>query len=129
MVSGRLFEYLEGRLRLIIGVSHLSDSGIFGNGSILAVGDFYQLAPVMAESLVLPSTWFGNQLFRENFQFVELTQVMRRKDDAMFANMLNSLRISDKNEPLSDEIDCMLRSRENLPDEPDMALLVFGTKA
>ena len=54
---------------------------------------------------------------------------MPNDDDAMFANILNSLRIRDKNVPFSDEIDCMLQSRENLPDEPETALHVFGTKA
>ena len=45
--------------------------------------------------------------------------------DAMFANILNSLRIRYKNVPFSDKIDCMLQSRENLPDEPETALHVF----
>ena len=52
---------------------------------------------------------------------------MPNDDDAMFANILNSLRIRDKNVPFSDEIDCVLQSRENLPDEPETALHVFGT--
>ena len=52
---------------------------------------------------------------------------MPNDDDAMFANILNSLRIRDKNVPFSDEIDCVLQSRENLPDRPETALHVFGT--
>ena len=54
---------------------------------------------------------------------------MPNDDDAMIANILNSLRIRDKNVPFSDEIDCVLQSRENLPDGPETALHVFGTKS
>ena len=129
MVGGRLLEYLDSRLRQIMGVRHSEEEAIFGNVSVLAVGDFYQLPPVGASPLVLPSTFFGNALFRDNFQLVELTEVMRQKDDALFANALNNLRIKKKEACMKPDIDEMLKSRVDQTDVPVTALHVFGTNA
>ena len=128
MVGGRLLEYLDGRLRQIMGIRHSEEKAIFGNVSVMAVGDFHQLPPIGASSLVLPSTHYGNALFRDNFQLIELTEVMRQKDDALFASALNSLRIKRKDETIRHEIDDMLKNRVDQPDEPETALNVFGTQ-
>ena len=129
MVGGRLLEYLDGRLRQIMGIRHSEEKAIFGNVSVLAVGDFHQLPPIKASSLILPLAYYGNVLFRDNFQSIELTEVMRQKDDALFASALNSLRIRQKNETMRHEIDDMLKTRVDQPDEPVTALNIFGTHA
>ena len=54
---------------------------------------------------------------------------MRQKDDALFASALNSLRIRQKNETMRHEIDDMLKTRVDQPDEPVTALNIFGTHA
>ena len=106
------------------------ESSVFGGISILAVGDFYQLSPVKAKSLVLPaapSDEYFHELFTRNFKQVELTQVMRQRDDATFANILNRLRIKRKSDEFDFEAEAMLTSRNNRNDEPNDALHVYAT--
>ena len=87
----------------------------FGNINILAVGDLYQLTPVMQTELykrsykdakcaseLAPNLW-------DNFLLHELTQVMRQRDKA-FANMLNVVRVGKPEE--NSEVDKMLKARE-----------------
>ena len=69
----------------------------FGGVSIICVGDFHQLRPVKDsyvfqiltscsnnyDGLIGPYLW-------EKFSFVELTEIMRQKDDQNFARALNN---------------------------------------
>ena len=77
---------------------------------ILAVGDFYQLPPVKARSLyqtdVITDLWNGN------FYKVELTEIMRQKEDVRFAEVLNRLRIRTKKELVQSEDRILLQTRE-----------------
>ena len=75
----------------------------FGGISVLAVGDFYQLPPlVKAKPLcVYEETEFD--LWKDNFKMVTLTEIMRQKDDRAFAELLNRLRVKQKEDPLLDE--------------------------
>ena len=87
----------------------------FGNFSVLAVGDFYQLDPVGQSPLFVksysnakcpsdlaPNVW-------DKFLFHELTQVTRQKD-LEFSNMLNIVQVSMPEE--NSQVDCILKARE-----------------
>ena len=87
----------------------------FGNINILAVGDLYQLTPVMQTELykknykdakcasdLAPNLW-------DTFLLHELTQVMRQRDKG-FADMLNVVRVGKPEE--NSEVDKMLKARE-----------------
>ena len=126
MVSVPQLSYIHGRLQQIKGTSQTS---YFGNVSILAVGDFYQLPPVcpptplcFTNKEILKDLW--NSLFRK----VELTEIMRQRDDAIFANMLNRLRVRKQNDPLQEADIKLLESRivkENVLTAPLDALHLF----
>ena len=95
MVSPRIFCYIHGRLQQIHNAKRPED--YFGDVSLLAVGDLYQLKPVRANMICLKDkreelAW---ELWKQ-FQRMELSEVMRQKDDATCANLLNHLRTKRK---------------------------------
>ncbi|XP_030266882.1 ATP-dependent DNA helicase PIF7-like [Sparus aurata] len=98
MVSKELFAYVHWRFQQIRG-----NRKPFGGTSVLAVGDFYQLPPLgKAKPLcVYEETEFD--LWKDNFKMVTLTEIMRQKDDRAFAELLNRLRVKQKEDPLLDE--------------------------
>ncbi|KAK7878888.1 hypothetical protein WMY93_034234, partial [Mugilogobius chulae] len=118
MVSHDLLIYIHNRLRQI---KQRGDFSPFANVSIIAVGDFYQLPPVMAKGLYtdnLPVNLWSN------FKKAELKTVVRQKDTT-FAELLNRLRTRSKGEPmLQDDIE-ILKSRET--GEQSSALHIFPT--
>uniref|UniRef100_A0A8W8LNP2 DNA helicase n=1 Tax=Magallana gigas TaxID=29159 RepID=A0A8W8LNP2_MAGGI len=69
---------------------------LFGGVSIIAVGDLFQLKLVMDGWIFSqPCQNYGplaTNLWRDNFQMYELTEIMRQKDDKEFAEILNRLR-------------------------------------
>uniref|UniRef100_A0A1X7VGC9 ATP-dependent DNA helicase n=1 Tax=Amphimedon queenslandica TaxID=400682 RepID=A0A1X7VGC9_AMPQE len=72
---------------------------IFGNLSILAVGDFYQLPPVGQSSLFgtmsqnsLACLYGSGSLWKENFKMLELDQVIRQRGDTNFVKLLGRVR-------------------------------------
>ena len=119
--------YLHGRLSQIKHIRSTARDVWFGNVSILAVGDFHQLPPVRAKSLMIPDCSHGIDIWHDIFTITFLDEVMRQKDDKAFAELLNRLRLKSKNETLSNEDDAILRSRVNLPNEPGDALHVYAT--
>ena len=69
----------------------------FGGVSIIAIGDMFQLQPVMDSynfkrlknlgyAALAPSLW------HQHFKMFELTEIMRQKDSKLFAELLNRLR-------------------------------------
>ncbi|XP_072020419.1 uncharacterized protein [Amphiura filiformis] len=109
MVSATQLSYIHGRLQQIKGTSYTS---YFGNVSILAVGDFFQLPPISPPTpLCFPHEEPLKDLWNSLFEKVELTEIMRQRDDAIFAQMLNRLRVRKKNEPLEEADKELLRSR------------------
>ncbi len=109
MVSTTQLDYVHGRLQQIKGTSGTS---YFGNVSILAVGDFYQLPPISPRTpLCIPRHEILNDIWNTLFEMVELTDIMRQRDDAIFAQMLNRLRTRNRNEPISKEDKQLLQSR------------------
>ncbi|KAK7929411.1 hypothetical protein WMY93_005806 [Mugilogobius chulae] len=118
MVSHDLLIYIHSRLRQI---KQRSDFSPFGNVSVIAVGDFYQLAPVMAKGLYtenLPVNLWSS------FKIAELTTVVRQKDTT-FAELLNRLRTRSKGEPMLQNDIEILKSRET--GEQSSALHIFPT--
>ncbi|XP_006822000.1 uncharacterized protein LOC102807333, partial [Saccoglossus kowalevskii] len=121
MVDHKLLAYIHGRLRQI---KQISSHSPFGNVCVMACGDFYQLPPVKGNPLCV-----GNEivsLWKDNFMFAELTEIMRQTDVA-FAETLNRLRIHKKGEALSSTDVEMLEGRET-GEETD-AIHIFGTNA
>ena len=102
----------------------------FGGISILAVGDLNQLPPVADRfpfesprmqdayaELVGPILW-------SKFRLIELTQIMRQRDDLLFAQTLQSLATG----TLDDEQKRLLQSRMVTLDQvPEDALHLFQT--
>lgn len=84
----------------------------FGGRSILVVGDFNQMEPVMAKWIFDEPTKgnnviAGNQLWKK-FRLFELTECMRQKHDIPFAEALNRLAIGRCN----DKDIALFKSRE-----------------
>ncbi|CAG2244663.1 unnamed protein product [Mytilus edulis] len=69
----------------------------------------------------------SNQLWNGLFEIAELDEIMRQREDGMFAELLNRLRVKQKNESLSSS------DKETLQhcfgDSPDEALHIYSTNA
>jgi ATP-dependent DNA helicase PIF1 len=109
MVGQRMLLYVSERLRQI----KQSGNALFGNISVIAVGDFYQLPPVKQKTLydLRPVNYFP--LWSLHFSIVSLSQIMRQKDDAPFAELLNRLRLKTKSQHLIQEDCTSLQSCED----------------
>ena len=132
MVGTRHFNQVNQRCAMIK-YKNPNDQN-FGNINVLAVGDFYQLAPVMQKQLFMRDYYNSRcpqdlaPLLWDKFLFHELTQVMRQKDQA-FADMLNVVRVSKPEE--NSDVDRMLKARElnvteNDPAYPNDVLHVYA---
>ncbi|CAC5420340.1 unnamed protein product [Mytilus coruscus] len=91
MVGCRMFNFVNCRLQEIMG-----NNQQFGGISIIAVGDLYQLKPVM-DSWIFQNTateygYLAANLWQDNFTLYELKTIMRQKEDSQFAALLNRLR-------------------------------------
>ncbi|CAF3475451.1 unnamed protein product [Rotaria socialis] len=84
LVQEGLWGAMHSRLNQIMGIH--SNSVIFGNVGVIAIGDFYQCAPVASSSI------YSSLLWTDHFEFVELTANQRQKNDGCFAQMLNRIR-------------------------------------
>ena len=102
----------------------------FGGVSILAVGDLYQLPPVGQPWLFSTVSDSYAQLYRsgslwvDEFEMIELNEIMRQRGDSTFAEMLCRVRTANCTPA---DID-MLKSREltaDMPDYPNDALHVY----
>ncbi|CAG2194870.1 unnamed protein product [Mytilus edulis] len=122
MVGQRSLLYVSERLRQI----KQSGNALFGNICVIAVGDFYQLPPVKQKCLydLRPENSFP--LWSSNFSLVELKQIMRQKDDSVFAHLLNRLRVKRKDQHISLRDEALLKSCENHTIPPE-TLHIFGT--
>ncbi|MDY6841695.1 MAG: AAA family ATPase [Pseudomonadota bacterium] len=93
MVGADMFNFVHQRLQQIMGTGN---KRIFGGVSVLAVGDLFQLQPVMDRWVFQSSnTVYGGlalRLWQEFFTLFELTEIMRQKEDAQFAQLLNRVR-------------------------------------
>ena len=113
MVGSHLLYHIHRRLEEIKGSD--GQSSTFGDVTMIAVGDLYQLPPVgKAYVFDHPADSYAklqDPLWYQ-FQLAELKQIMRQKDDAMFAQLLN--RVSTPS--CSKDDIALLKSREVSPD-------------
>ena len=87
MVNHKVLTYIHGRLCQL---KH--NKKPFGDVSVLAVGDFFQLPPVSGTPLYKPKESDFFDLWKDHFSVATLEEVMRQKEDGEFAAMLNRLR-------------------------------------
>ena len=127
MVGSNMLLEIHKRLQQIKGVS---TDVTFGGVSILAVGDLYQLPPVgqpwifSAVNDSYAQLYGSGSLWIDEFQMIELTEIMRQRGDLTFAEMLCRVRTGTYT---PEDID-MLKSREitaDIPDYPNDALHVY----
>ena len=90
MVGNNMLRFIHLRLQEIKG-NHLP----FGGINIICVGDLFQLQPVMQQYIFIDiSNSYGplaTNLWKEHFTLFELTEIMRQKEDRIFAELLNRL--------------------------------------
>ncbi|CAF4583659.1 unnamed protein product, partial [Rotaria magnacalcarata] len=75
---------MHSRLTQIMGIN--SNTAIFGNVAIIAIGDFYQCSPVAAASI------YSSLLWSDHFECIELKINERQKSNLSFSQMLNRIR-------------------------------------
>ncbi|XP_033746958.1 uncharacterized protein LOC117332184 [Pecten maximus] len=109
MVGNKLIAFINERLQQLTGRKQ-----DFGNISIIAVGDLYQLSAVgdswIFNNLSCPGQGLAKNLWKEHFQMFELVEIMRQKEDCRFAEILirlrqNELTADDKSTLLACQID------------------------
>ena len=131
MVGAETLYKIHMRLQEIKGLNH-SDTR-FGNVTIIAVGDLYQLPPLKDKKIYdTPGNKYDptpislhQSLWQENFNFHELTQIVRQKDQH-FAQLLNRVRKAQ----ITPDDELILKSRITTLDNPNhftSALHVYGT--
>ncbi|XP_072554803.1 uncharacterized protein [Paramormyrops kingsleyae] len=121
MVDHKLLAYVHGRLRQI---KQIGDYSAFGNVSIIAVGDFYQLCPVKGKALYTEGK--GVDLWQNHFAMVELTEIMRQKD-MQFAQLLNRLRKRKRGDAMLEEDIAMLKLRVTGEGQDSTGLHIYAT--
>ncbi|KAL4009568.1 hypothetical protein ACER0C_003420 [Sarotherodon galilaeus] len=100
----------------------------FGGMSVIAVGDFYQLPPVRQSKPLCVHDPSEIDLWREHFQMITLTEIMRQKDDVVFAEMLNRIRVKGKLDELCEADRNLLSQAITEPALcPTDALHIFAT--
>ena len=109
MVGADILYHIHRRLEEITG--YTGPDVTFGNVTVIAVGDLYQLPPVCRNFVfdhpndsyaqLADPLWY-------QFQLAELSQIMRQKDDAKFAELLNHVRTA----TCSEQDLATLKSRE-----------------
>lgn len=126
MVDKKMFACVHGRL---CQVKQTGYNAAFGKVNLLVLGDF-QLPPVKGKCLYKQEPDDFLDLWGKHFKFVELDEIMRQREDASFACLLNRLRVHPKATHLSDADTETLRSRIVNPDSrsyPDNALHIYAT--
>ena len=127
MVGSNMLLEIHKRLQQIKGVS---DDVTFGGVSILAVGDLYQLPPVAQAPLFSTVSDSYAQLYRsgslwvDEFQLIELDEIMRQRGDSTFAELLCRVRTNDCTR---EDLD-ILKSRvitADMPNYPTHVLHVY----
>ena len=92
MVSNNMLRYIHLRLQDI-----KQNNQFFGGVNVVAVGDFYQLKPVKGnfifEDYKEDYGPLATNIWYEKFKIFELTEIMRQKDDRLYAELLNRLRV------------------------------------
>ena len=123
MVYKRLLYYVHERL---VQIKKCKEP--FGGVSVIAVGDFFQLPPVKQrknERLYNSNVSYPEDFWKDLFKVVELTEIMRQREDVEFAGMLNCLRMRTKEEVLDTKL--IEHFRECVREGPEDVLHIFAT--
>ena len=123
MVYKRLLYYIHERL-----VQIKKKKSPFGGVSVIAVGDFYQLPPVKqskSERLYNESGSYPVDYWKELFSIIQLNEIMRQREDLVFAQMLNSMRTRTSDMSFPKEVRDMLL--ECTREGPSEVLHVYAT--
>lgn len=91
MFGRQCFDYVNHSLKTVHAPHQM-----FGGLSGLAIGDLFQLRPI-CQSWIFDDTTDSNglpkpNLWREHFKLYELTEIMRQRDEQVWAERLNRLR-------------------------------------
>ncbi len=123
MISKDLFTYVNWRLQQIKG-----SKKPFGGVSCLVVGDYYQLPPLGKAKPLCVYEDDVLDFWKDNFQIITLTEIMRQKEDLAFAELLNRLRVKQKTEALREDDRALLLQAVKKPEDcPRDALHIFAT--
>ena len=119
MVGADMLLNIHRRLDEIKGIS--GDNIWFGNVSVLAVGDLYQLPPVAQRPIYeqvsdpMARLHGSGSIWKDAFCLAELDEIMRQKNDRSFAELLCRVRTGQS----TDEDIETLKSREIDVDDPN----------
>ena len=124
MVANSTLLHIHQRLKEIFGTNN---SQRFAGISIIAVGDLYQLPPIRRKSVFENYKNYAFNLCHpwHVFQMIELTQIMRQKDDEPFIELLNRFRTASQTD---EDIRC-IQSRSINPSDsnyPSDALHIWA---
>ena len=97
MVANTTFLHIHQRLKEIF---NTPNSELFARISFIAVGDLYQLPPIRRRAVFEN---YKNDTFNlchpwSAFKMIELTEIMRHKDDQPFTGLLNRIRAGTQTE-------------------------------
>ncbi|XP_062579865.1 uncharacterized protein LOC134241859 [Saccostrea cucullata] len=123
MVYKKLLFYIHERL-----VQIKKCKQPFGGVSVIAVGDFYQLPPVKQrkdERLYKENTSYPVDFWRDFFKVIELSEIMRQREDVPFATALNNLRIRESDQTIENETQLIIA--DCIREGPEDVLHVFST--
>ena len=129
MVGSNMLFQIHKQLQQLKGKG---DDTTFGDTSILAVGDLYQLRPVAQPHIFaqVGDTYArlhrSGSLWIDEFKMIELDEIMRQKDDSRFAQLLCRVRTA----TCTEEDIKVLESRtikDDHPDHPHMYTLAIFT--
>ncbi|CAF1332421.1 unnamed protein product [Rotaria sordida] len=95
LIQAKLWGAMHARLTQIMGIH--SNTAIFGNVGIIAIGDFYQCSPVASSSI------YSSLLWSDHFEYIELKINERQKTNSSFSQMLNRIRKLKKKEDMDKE--------------------------
>ena len=126
MVSGMLLYQVNQRLNEIFGYSEQLP---FAGLSVIVCGDFYQLPSVRSLPTYISSTRSIKillilDLWRK-FKMAELTEVMRKRENYEFINILNKIREGE----IDEDVELTLKSRffsKEEPLYPESAVHIFA---
>ena len=97
MIGNITLLHIHQRLKEIFGVS---STDLFAGISIIAVGDLYQLPPIKKKAVFDDYKMETLNLChpRSVFKMIELTEIMRQKNDKAFTELLNRIRTASHTE-------------------------------
>ena len=131
MIGAETLYKIHMRLQEIKGLSYSNTH--FGDVTMIAVGDLYQLPPLKDKKIYdTPGNTYDltlislhGSLWKENFNFHELKHIVRQKDQ-QFAQLLNRVRAAE----LTEDDEATLKARVTTLEDPNHftdVLHVYGT--